>query len=127
VAVFAVVAALIQLPGLASVARTRDSQADFDRGNNTAALSEATSAINAEPWAASPYVQRALVLESLGRLDAARVDLLRAEKREPDNYAHPLVLSRIDAERGDARAAVADLRKARALRPASPFVAPPSK
>jgi len=121
-AVACLVALLVQLPGLSSTLRTRDSQREFSRGDNAAALSDATSAINAEPWAASPFAQRALVEEAQGNLAAARVDLLRAQHREPTNYRHPLILSRVEAELGNASAAVADFRRAVSLRPKSPFV-----
>jgi hypothetical protein len=124
VAAFSLVAILVQLPGLASVLDTRDSQTDFKNGNTPAALSKATDAIAAEPWAASPYVQRALVEEAQGHLLAARTDLLRAERREPTNYQHPLVLARVEAELGNAQAALADARLAKKLRPKSPFVGP---
>jgi tetratricopeptide (TPR) repeat protein len=121
-AVVCVVALLVQLPGLSSTLRTRTSQREFSRGDNAAALSDATSAIDAEPWAASPYAQRALVEEAQGNLAAARVDLVRAQRREPTNYRHPLILSRVEAELGNAGAAVADFRRAVSLRPKSPFV-----
>jgi tetratricopeptide (TPR) repeat protein len=120
----AVIALLIQLPGLASVSKTRESQSNFNKGNNPAALAEASDAIDSEPWAASPYVQRALVEESMNRLGAARTDLVRAEKREPYNFRHPLVLARIDAELGDVNTALDDFRRAKRLRPRSPLVAP---
>jgi tetratricopeptide (TPR) repeat protein len=112
----------VQLPGLASVLDTRSSQDAFKNGDTSTALAKATDAIAAEPWAASPYAQRALVEEAQGHLPAARTDLLRAERREPTNYQHPLVLARIDAELGNAEAALADVRLAKRLRPKSPFV-----
>jgi tetratricopeptide (TPR) repeat protein len=124
VGVAAVIAILVQLPGLASTLNTRASQADFKNGNTDAALSRATDAIAAEPWAASPYVQRALVYEAQGHLKAARTDLLRAQRREPTNYQHPLVLARVEAELGNAQAALANARRAKELRPKSPFVGP---
>jgi hypothetical protein len=120
-AVVAVVAGLVQLPGLVSTSRIRDSQQKISHGDVGAALAIASDAVDAEPWAASPYVQRGLVEESAGELKAASVDLRRAESREPDNWRHPLILARIDAERGDARAALADFARARRLRPQSPF------
>jgi O-antigen ligase len=122
VVALAVVAFLVQLPGLASVLDTRSSQDAFKNGDTSTALAKATDAIAAEPWAASPYAQRALVEEAQGHLLAARTDLLRAERREPTNYQHPLVLARIDAELGNADAALADVRQAKRLRPKSPFV-----
>ena len=100
----------------------RTSQNAFSGGNLNGALSKASDAISEEPWAASPYEQRALVEEAQGNLQAARTDVLRAQSREPTNYQHPLVLARIDAELGDANAAVAALRRAKVLRPRSPFV-----
>jgi O-Antigen ligase len=122
VVALAIVAFLVQLPGLASVSDTRASDRALKAGNTDAALAKATDAIAAEPWAASPYAQRALAEEAQGHLLAARTDMLRAERREPTNYQHPLVLARIDAELGNAQAALADVRLARRLRPRSPFV-----
>jgi tetratricopeptide (TPR) repeat protein len=119
-----IVAALIQLPSLASTVATRDSQGDFNKNKTEAALAEANDAIQAEPWAASPYVQRALVEESMDQLTAARNDLLRAEAKEPKNWRQPLLLARIDAERGDADAALADYKRAKALRPKGVYVNP---
>ena len=107
---------------IASVSDTRASQRAFNRGDTQAALKKATQAIDAEPWAATPYVQRALVEESQGSLGAALVDLRRAQRREPTNYRHPLLESRIEAELGNTGAALADFRKAKSLRPKSPFV-----
>jgi O-Antigen ligase len=116
------VALLVQLPGLSSTLRTRASQREFERHDNAVALSDATDAIDAEPWAASPYMQRALVEEAQGSLAASRVDLLRAQHREPTNYRYPLLLSRVEAELGNSSAAIANFRRAKALRPKSPFV-----
>jgi O-antigen ligase len=124
VAAFSVVAFLIQLPGLASVLETRDSQTAFRKGNAATALAKANDAIASEPWAASPYAQRALVEESQGRLGAARADLLRAERREPTNYQHPLVLARVEAAFGNADQALAAYRRAKALRPRSTLIRP---
>ena len=120
----ALIAAAIQLPGLASTSDVRKSQSRFSRGNMAAALASANDAIQTEPWAASPYVQRALVEESADQLDAARLDLLRAERKEPLNWRQPLLLARVDAERGDAQAALADYKRAKKLRPKSLFVNP---
>jgi tetratricopeptide (TPR) repeat protein len=119
VGALAIVAFLIQLPGLASVSDTRSSQTAFKAGDNATALKQATDAIAAEPWAASPYAQRGLVEEAQGHLLAARTDLLRAQRREPTNYQHPLVLARVEAELGNAQAALANVRRAKALRPRS--------
>jgi SAM-dependent methyltransferase len=121
VVVAAVIAALVQLPGLVSVSSMRRSQALAQGGSSKAALAKANDAIQAEPWAASPYVQRGLLEEAAGDLRAARTDLLRARRREPTNWRHPLVLARIDAEQGHVPAALANARAARRLRPRSAF------
>ena len=107
-----------------STTSTRASQRLFGRGELTAALDKASDAIHAEPWASTPYVQRALVEEAMNRLGAARVDLDRAIAREPTNYRPPLLLSRVDAEAGDVKGALDAYRRAKALRPASIFFAP---
>ena len=73
--------------------------------------------MSAEPWAASPYEQRGLILESAGRLGPAGRDLSRAISREPGNFVHWLLLSRIETERGDLVAATRDYDHARQLRP----------
>jgi hypothetical protein len=126
-AVAALLVVLIQIPGLVSTTSARDSQKLFNRGQFQAALGRATDAIDAQPWASSPYVQRALVEEAMSRLPAAQVDLDRAIAREPTNYRPPLLLSRVDAEAGDVKQALTAYRRAKALRPASVFFAPPGQ
>jgi len=110
-------AAAVQVPALASTAAIRRSQAAERSRNAVLAFSWANSAVSAEPWAASPYEQRALVLESAGRLSAAVLDLRRAIAREPDNFVHWLLLSRVETELGHVDAAARDYVRARQLRP----------
>jgi tetratricopeptide (TPR) repeat protein len=126
VPLIAVVAILVQLPGLVSISAVRDSQAAAKRGDTAEAFSRADEAVEAEPWSATPYVQRALVAESAGRLRAATADLERATRREPTNWRPWLLLARVEAERGRVQAALRDFRKARSLRPRSAFFALPS-
>jgi len=64
------------------------------------------------------------VEEREGRLAAARVDLQRAVAREPTNWRHPLALARIEAELGNAPAAIRAFKRARRLHPLSPVFAP---
>ena len=73
--------------------------------------------MTAEPWAATPYEQRALVLESGGRLASAAHDLRQAISREPNNYVDWLLLSRVETERGSVAVAAGDYERARHLRP----------
>jgi O-antigen ligase len=104
---------------LASTSQVRKSQADARAGNLPAALSEARSAQNAQPSAATPRLQQALVLESQDNLAPAAEAAHAATEREATNWRTWLVLSRIEAERGKAAAAVRDFRQARSLNPRS--------
>jgi hypothetical protein len=110
--------AAISIP-LASTSFVRQSEADARAGDLSAALSAARSAQNAQPDAASPRLQQALVLESQGELAAAASAARVATERESTNWRTWLVLSRIEAELGDASAAVRDYRRARLLNPFS--------
>jgi tetratricopeptide (TPR) repeat protein len=116
----AVLAIAVQLPALISLSRVRVSQRDFRHGRIEAARNAAQEAVDAEPWAATPYVQRGLLEEAAGNLPRAAADILRAERAEPRNWRHPLLLARILAEQDDPGGAIAAYRRARALRPLSP-------
>jgi tetratricopeptide (TPR) repeat protein len=119
IAVTALVAiAMIAIP-LASTSLLRESEADARAGDSSAALEAARSAQNVQPYAASPRVQQALLLESQGDLGAAAEAAEAATERESTNWRTWLVLSRIEAELGDAPAAVRAYRKARSLNPFS--------
>ena len=113
----AVLAAALQVPGLLSTSEVRRSQGAVRAGHPALALSWANDAVSSEPWSASAYEQRALVLETSGRYVAAARDVHRAITHEPMNYAHWAVLARIDTERGMLDLAVQDLAEARLLRP----------
>ena len=119
-AVFALVGLVavvaIAIP-LSSASLIRQSQAEARAGNVSAALDASRAAENVQPDAAAPRLQQALLLESLGELRAASVAALEATTREPTNWQTWLVLSRIEAERGDAQAALRHYRKARSLNP----------
>jgi cytochrome c-type biogenesis protein CcmH/NrfG len=115
----ALVALVVQLPGLVSTSQVRSSRESFQARDFDRALGQATDAVQAEPWAAGPYAQRALVEEGIGRLSDASADLRRAIEREPDNWRHRLVLARVEAERGHADSAIRAYRAARRLRSGS--------
>jgi len=103
---------------LAGAANLRDSQAAAAT-RPAAALRDAADAQRAQPYAASPRLQRALLLEQggslAGALDAAR----QATSDEPTNWRTWFVRARIEGELGNATAAVAHLREARRLNPHS--------
>jgi predicted Zn-dependent protease len=117
VAVAAVCAALVQIPGLLSTVELRRSQAAERAGNGALAYSWASDAVSAEPWAASPYEQRALVLEAAGKLGPAAFDLKRATARERENFVPWLLLARVETERVEVTAALRAYARARVLRP----------
>ena len=124
--VIAVVAVAIQVPGLISTERLRGSAAQLRAGDTEKAAELADESIDAQPFAASPYVQRALVREAAGDLAAAKTDLKDAIEREPTNWRHHLLLARIYARAGDAAGGRAELAEARRLAPRFGFLAPGS-
>jgi O-antigen ligase len=101
----------------------RSSQSEAQAGHLKAALSDAASAQQLEPYAATPRLQRALILEESGDLSGAQVAIAQAATREPANWRIWLVRARIDAESGRALAAVRDYRRAHGLNPLSPATA----
>ena len=119
VAVAALVAIVVIAIPLASTSLLRQSESDARAGDLDAALRSARSAQNVEPGAASPRLQQALLLEAQGDFDAASEVAEQATDREPTNWRTWLVLFRIEAERGNADAALRLYRKARALNPYS--------
>ena len=79
---------------------------------------DAEDAVASAPWAASPYVHRALLLERAGPPHGrASRHPARACELEPTNYRHPLLLARIEALQGRVRPALAAFRDARRLAP----------
>lgn len=113
----AIVAIVVIAVPLASTALVRQSESDFREGDLQGALDAARSAQNAEPGAASPRLQQALVLEAAGEFPAASEAARGATEKESTNWRNWLVLSRIEAERGRAVASVAAYRRARSLNP----------
>lgn len=109
---------------LASTVEVRSSQSAAAVGAWPAALRDANAAQSVEPGAASPRVQRALVLEAVGDLGAARRTLSEAVAREPTNSALWLIASRLATEANRPRLALAYWHRARALDPTSPTFAP---
>jgi hypothetical protein len=116
-ALICLIAAAVMLPSLAATSQVRGSEQAVARGNLDLALSRANDAVGDEPWAASPYLQRALVNELSGRLRAAAQDAQLAADREPVNYRPWLILARIEAERGRTKAALAAYREAKRRKP----------
>lgn len=116
VSVAAMVAIAIPLSGALSLQR---SQADFRAGNLAAALTHATSARNATPFAARPRLQEAFVLEAQGRAAGALHAARAATRAEPKEWRAWVVRSRLEAAAGHPAAALAAYRHARILNPSS--------
>jgi hypothetical protein len=117
IAVLALAAiAAIAIP-LASTSLLRQSEADARAGDLQGALDKARSAQNVLPGSAAPRLQQALVLEQAGDLEPAAAAARAATRRESTNWRNWLVLSRLEAERGRAAAAVAAYSKAESLNP----------
>jgi O-antigen ligase len=116
-AAVAIAALVVIAVPLASAVAVQDSRAAARAGRLNEAIADALTAERLQPDAATPKLQRALVLERLGRLDAAAIAARAAAAHEPTNWRPWLVRARIAAERGRAREAVRDLKRARALNP----------
>jgi hypothetical protein len=115
-AVAALITVAIPYAGVTSV---DESQADVRSRALDSALADARTASDVQPYAASPYLQQALVFELGGDYDAAAAAAAQATEEEPTNWRTWFVLSRIEAERGDPKAAVEAFNEARSLNPKS--------
>jgi O-Antigen ligase len=127
----ATLAARVALPALAvagivaigipttSANALRDSQADVRAEDLGAALGEARTAEDIEPYAAAPNLQQALVLELQGDLDGALAAAREATDQEPTNWRTWLVLSRLEAQADNPAGAIEAYREARSLNPRS--------
>lgn len=112
--------ALVAIP-LASDKALRASQAAAASGQFGPALDDASEADRLEPYAATPNLQKALLLETQGDLVGALAAVTEATMDEPTNWRTWLTRSRIEAESGEAEASVRSYRRARSLNPRSPL------
>jgi O-antigen ligase len=120
-AIAALAAVLVPLAGQLEI---RDSQAEAADGRLTAALADSVAAARLQPYAASAYLQEALVLEVAGELGPAAPAARVATTDSPTDWTTWLTLARIDARRGATGAALVELRRARRLNPGSSLFAP---
>jgi len=113
-ALAAILAVWFPLQGDTSI---RESQIEVADGDLRAALADAEDAANAQPYAAGPKIQQAIVLELQGEIPEA-VDAARsATHKEASNWRNWITLSRLEARAGNAEGAVRALRRARQLNP----------
>ncbi|MDO9355479.1 MAG: O-antigen ligase family protein [Solirubrobacteraceae bacterium] len=117
----ALVAVLVELPGLVGTSEIRRSGQDVATGDLSAARGHADTAIDTMPWASSPFLQRGLVDERAGEWRSARRALRLAIRRDPYDWRLPLVLARIEAKSGRPEQALEAFRQGKALRRGGSF------
>jgi hypothetical protein len=98
-----------------------DSQAAVRRGDLGEAFSAAGGARDIQPWAATPYLQLALVSEDAGDLRRARAWIDDAIERDARDWRLWLVSARIETKLGRVGAAERSLQRAISLNPRSPL------
>lgn len=125
VVAFAILCLLAISVPLAGALALRASQTAAQQGDLQVAYSDARLYATLEPYAASPYLQEALVLELGNRLRPAVRAARVATMKSPTDWQTWLTLARIESEFGQERRAVAALAVARSLNPlGSVFTAP---
>jgi tetratricopeptide (TPR) repeat protein len=97
----------------------RDSRSAANGGNLQSALDKAEHAHDLQPYAAAPQLQRALVLELMGRYDAALDPARAATAAASQDWRTWLILSRLEAEAGRAAASINAYQRAKTLNPRS--------
>jgi O-antigen ligase len=117
-AIVALLSAGDQLIGEMKLDASRSATADR---NFTRAFDDALDARDLQPWAATPYLQLALVAERQGLLRTASTAVGEATDRAPEDWRLWLVRARIETKRGMVKAGVQSLRRARSLNPRSPL------
>jgi O-antigen ligase len=99
--------------------RMEESRAAAEAGRLAKARDSAKSARSLEPWAATPYVQLALVEEQAGNVRSAARNIEDALERDSREWSTWLVAARIQTKAGSIREGRRSLRRAEALNPTS--------
>ena len=115
-----IVAQAIPLLTQYELRRSRDA---VRSGDPIEARTAALAARDIEPWAASPYLQLALIDERVGQLASARLWTDDAIERSPKDWRVWLVAARLDTKLGRVAAASRSLSRAVELNPRSPLFA----
>ena len=98
-----------------------ESQEAVQDGDLDRALDAAAAARDIQPWAATPYLQLALVSEHAGRLQVARRWIADAIERDERDWRLWLVSARLETKLGRSSPAERNLRRAADLNPRSPL------
>jgi hypothetical protein len=104
---------------LATNSAVANSQSAADIGNLPLALTDAQSAVNLEPGSGQAQQQLALVYEADHNYPAAAAAARHSVVDEPQNWENWFVLFRVQAENGNAHAALVSYLKAKSLNPQS--------
>jgi hypothetical protein len=123
VAAVALGVAVAEAVALLAAVEVNESQAAVRAGRLGRAHAHAVAATKLEPWAATPYLQLALVDESSGDFAAALRSAKASLARDRENWQPWLVASRIEMRLGDKAAAARDRAHAGSLDPRSPLFA----
>jgi hypothetical protein len=119
------VLAVLALPLLAvsvsSASSLGESQSSARSGSLSSALKEARTAARVQPYAATPRLQEAVLLEEAGDLDGAAIAARQATDREPTNWQPWLIRARLAAKLDHPQQALAYYERARELNPRSPL------
>ncbi len=118
-AVVGLAAIAAQTVSLLTERELQASKAAADRGHIAAAVSRASNAHKIEPWAASPYIQLALVSEQAGDYRAAENWISKAIARDPSDWQAWYLSARFKIDLGDIAAAKSRLQHAIDLNPRS--------
>ena len=118
VALLCMVGQAVPLLAQREIARSRDAAA---RGDGVDARDAALRARDIQPWAASPYLQLALIDERLGRLRAARDEVESALERDSSDWRLWLVAARVNTKLGRIEDGRNALARAVELNPRSPL------
>jgi hypothetical protein len=102
----------------------RESEAALAEGDEARARDLARTAIDWQPWAASPHAQLAVVERDSGNLAAAEEAIGVAIDKEGTNWRWPLILAPIQAQAGDRAEAIQTFRQGRGLAPKLVFYEP---
>ena len=115
-----VVAAAIPLLAAMEV---RHSQDAANKGDFAAALKDARGAQSLQSWAATPYLQTALVYEQAGDLPSAIREIHSALQRDDSDWRIWLVAARLETKAGQIEEARKSLARARERNPRSALFA----
>lgn len=119
-ALLAVAAGALMVPGIASTQLSRDSADLVAAGRAGDAADYASAAVTAEPWSASAYAQLAIAEQERDRLREARDAAQQAVELAPQDAQKQTLLGVIDHRLGLDRAAVGRLRAAARLSSGDP-------